>query len=1846
MSKMELRPVKSQGRFREYRPIIWRIVIVLICLIMIGGAALLRRGKIAQPPAKLIHSPTDVVREDEVENSTLAQGRREILTRAHKPNKPKPAPTLAKHREQPEEGRADEEPGQTNPHDAMRFRLLQLQDENGDIPTDGLERARKHIELMKAAREERRRAREQAGLPPEIYSAGISPDSWEWLGPGNIGGRIRSIVIHPNEPNRMWVGSVGGGIWRTTDGGAGWEPVNDFMANLAVTTMVMDPTDSNIMYAGTGEGWWGTAPDGFSNGDGIQGGGIFRSTDGGETWNALGSTVGNSNFFYVNRLTISPDGNRLLAATNNGIHRATSIDNFASWSQRTAIRAVDIDFQPNDSSRAIAGEFGAARFSTNVGQIGETWTPAQFSTDGGVTFVPITGRVELAYAPSLGGGLIYALVDQNNGEVYRSTNGGQTYTRVNTGTNFFLSQAPCTTSTTSTGFYNNIVWVNPQDPTFVIVGGVDLWRSTDSGNTFTSISQWCSANSAHADHHVIVAHPGFNNDTNTIVYFGNDGGIYRADDVSTVTQTAGWTELNNNLGITQFYGGAGNSATGVIIGGAQDNGTLRFSGDAEGWTPMGGGDGGFCAADQTNTNYLYGELPNLGVVRSTDGGLTSARIDAGIVDACPPPATCTPSANFIAPIALDPNDTNTLLAGGISLWRSTDVKVAPPAAPTWNVIKTPTAASSPISAIEISPSISNLIVVGHNDGSIFRTTNGTATPPNWTQIDTAAVPNRIVTRLVIDNTRTTNWIYATFGGFSPDNIYRTTDNGTTWEDVTGTGATGLPNVPVRALAYHPDRPDLLYAGTEVGIFTSEDAGATWDVNQDGPANVSVDEIFFMDGEFPLGAVLVAVTHGRGIYRVGDVVPPPIVTTADDNGNDISPPPGSLREARMIVDLIDDTGGIVNIRFAIPGPGVKTINLQKALPAIDSRVFIDGWSQGGAGYTGPPLIELNGQFAQPATPGGKVTGLTINSAGSGSRVRGLIINRFTGNGIELFGASNTIIEGCYIGTDSAGAARAPNGDEGIRIGNGSGNRIGRPGAGLGNVISGNGVAPGAGDGIEIVASSSSGNIVQNNLIGLNAAGTAILHNTGSGVHIIGAPGTIIGGPGAETRNILSGGAVGTGSINGNGVHIEGSTASGTLITGNYIGTNAAGTADLGNNGSGILINNAPNTTIGGLTLIGTGLNERNVISGNNNNAQIYVIGSSATGTRIIGNYVGLNATGDARIETNGIIGIRIESSNNRIGGTNPGEGNVISGNGIGIDFNQQGASSNIVQGNFIGTDKTGTVDLGNSTGINILRGSNNLIGGPSPAARNLISGNDSSGITIAGDNANPAEGNLIRGNYIGTNAAGTAALGNGAGIVLAVRNVTVGGTTLGEGNLISGNGNSFGTDGIVIGGSLGTGIVVQGNLIGTNAAGTAALGNTGNGILINGFVSGVTIGGASPGERNVIAANGQYGINLGGTGGNVVKGNLIGTDATGTVNLRNTLSGINVASDNNVIGGTNPGEGNLIAFNGVDSNRSGIQILDGGATGNTIRGNSIFSNAGLGIDINDLGLTANDSCDSDTGANNRQNFPVLSAAVNGTGNIRVEGTLNSTASSTFTLDFYSNPACDTSGNGEGKTYLGSAMVMTAANCIAGFTGENAITLANVTVPAGQFVTATATDAAGNTSEFSACITVTGVCAVISPASQSFTRAGGSGSVNVTAAAGCNWTATSNAAWIIIVSEPGGAGNGVVSYEVRENFDAASRTGTLTIAEQTFTVTQSGNCTYSIAPAQRSHPAAGGAGTINVIADPGCNWTAVSNAAWITITAGNGTGNGVVNYTVAANPGPGGRNSTITAGGRIFTVKQKG
>ncbi len=725
-----------------------------------------------------------------------------------------------------EESEREPERKQDQPDKAEEWRRLAMIDEKGKIPEGALLRAWNQAQAMTV---------DSQAWPVESGSAnridpaaGINPSGWTWLGPGNIGGRIRSIVVHPTDPQTLWVGSVGGGIWKTTNGGASWAPMSDFITSLAVGSMAIDPNNPDVLYVGTGEG--------FSNQDSIRGAGIFTTADGGTTWSQLTATA---SWTSVNRLGINPANTQIiLAATGTGIWRTS--DGGASWTQRYPTRTMDLNIDPNNSSKAIAAGTTGARYSTDGGL---TWTTA--------TGVPSGGRVEVAYARS-DSSIVYASVEAGTGQLYRSTDGGVSYSLVNSGT--FLG---------SQGWYDNIVWVDPTNSNTVIVGGITLWRSTNGGTTLNIVG------ALHSDQHAIVESP-----VDGTVYFGNDGGIWRTTNFRAPTMVV--QSLNNNLGITQFYGGAGNASSGRVIGGTQDNGTLRFTGATGTWSSMAGGDGGWCASDPTDPNYFYGEFQYLQIHRSTNGGLSSSDIYSGITDA----GQSSGATNFIAPFVIDPNNPNTLLAGGSSLWRSTNAKATLPSPVTWSIIKT--TVSSNISAIAVAKGNSNIIWVGHNDGRIYYTTNGTDLMPTWTQANLGSpLPGSICTRIAIDPTNSTR-VYATFGSFSATGkVWRTDNNGASWTNLTS----NLPLAPVRTIAVWEQDPNFLYVGTQVGVFGSPNGGLSWSPSNDGPTNCSVDELFWM------GNTLVAATHGRGMFSIGISTGqlPTVNITSPANGASFDPP---------------------------------------------------------------------------------------------------------------------------------------------------------------------------------------------------------------------------------------------------------------------------------------------------------------------------------------------------------------------------------------------------------------------------------------------------------------------------------------------------------------------------------------------------------------------------------------------------------------------------------------------------------------------------------------------------------------------------------------------------------------------------------------------------------------------------------------------------------------------------------------------------------------------------------------------------------------------------------------------
>jgi uncharacterized repeat protein (TIGR01451 family)/CSLREA domain-containing protein len=435
-------------------------------------------------------------------------------------------------------------------------------------------------------------------------------------------------------------------------------------------------------------------------------------------------------------------------------------------------------------------------------------------------------------------------------------------------------------------------------------------------------------------------------------------------------------------------------------------------------------------------------------------------------------------------------------------------------------------------------------------------------------------------------------------------------------------------------------------------------------------------------------------------------------------------------------------------------------------------------------------------------------------------------------------------------------------------------------------------------------------------------------------------------------------------------------------------------------------------------------------------------------------------------------------------------NVISGNiNGGLLLRSIGpylSINNNVTGNYIGTNFSGTAAIPNQVGIEITYGANNnTIGGTTPADRNLISGNKQNGISIIG-NSDPTldvTGAVIQGNFIGTNAVGNAKLGNnsngiyiqqsGGNTVGGTTGTTAGGACTGACNLISGNQygiNIFGNSGPVAQGN-----TIAGNYIGTDSTGIQAVPNSSGGLLIRGNDN--VIGGTSSAARNVISGNGGTGIGFSGTGAfnNLVLGNYIGTDTTGNAPLGNKGYGIFIfnAAFNNKIGNKSGAGANRIAYNGILDNKAGIGIDEFALNGsysihNQIATNELYDNKGLGIDLLPEGVTPNDTGDGDNGTNERQNFPTLNVVTQAT--TVISGTLNSKPNKAYQIEVYTNSACDPSGYGEGESSVGLVDVMTDANGNATFSVDVGFAL-----PGSTGITAIAIDAAGNTSEFSACKT---------------------------------------------------------------------------------------------------------------------------------------------------------------------------
>ena len=686
--------------------------------------------------------------------------------------------------------------------------------------------------------------------------------------------------------------------------------------------------------------------------------------------------------------------------------------------------------------------------------------------------------------------------------------------------------------------------------------------------------------------------------------------------------------------------------------------------------------------------------------------------------------------------------------------------------------------------------------------------------------------------------------------------------------------------------------------------------------------------------------------------------------------------GSLRTAIACAnaDLGADT-----VTFAVSG----TINIATQLPTLSDTTggtLIDGTSA--PGYSGTPIVVLDG----PGT-GSFVRGLQITSGNN--EVRALQIGDFSW-AIEIDGAAATgnAVVGNYLGNDGTSAVDAA---VGVVIDDASNNLIGTNGDGVNDAAEGNVISGNSGLGVQISGGLATGNVVAGNRIGTDATGLLALPNLGqAGIQLINTDGNRIGSNGdgigdLEERNVIS-------ANTGAGIQLT-SGSDNNVIAGNYIGVDVVGSGALGNgvvNGStrdGIAINSSSNNRIG---TDGDGIGdtaERNVI-GANNNVGISISGNSSQDNVIAGNYIGTDATG-ANAIGNTFGGIQISGSTRTLIGTNgdgigdAAEGNLISGNLDGISLSNSATVDTVIAGNLIGTDATGTLDLGNTrNGIRI-----------AASTANTLVGTDSDGV------ADSAERNIISGN------------------------------------------DDRGLD--IVGGTTET--VVTGNFIGTDVTGLVDLGNTRNGIVVS---DPAQIGTNSDGindasEQNIISGNDENGISIGGAGV-VVAGNIIGADVAGMGALGNNLNGVQIgfSATNNTVGGITSTAANLIAYNGTN----GVRIVGSNSIQNSILHNSIVSNGLLGIDLSNSSspdgvATINDTGDGDTGANDLQNFPVITAVISNTTDTTIEGMFNGASNTSINLQLFSNMTCDPSGFGEGETFLGSTVVATNGSGDATFFGHS-------------------------------------------------------------------------------------------------------------------------------------------------------------------------------------------------------------
>ncbi len=664
---------------------------------------------------------------------------------------------------------------------------------------------------------------------------------WVFSGPTNIGGRITDIEMPSDDVNTIYACAAAGGIFKSTDQGATWEPIFDDAPTLSIGDLAIAPSDPAILYAGTGEvnaGGGSLTYDGF---------GVFKSVDSGASWTSIGlEDIGSIGKVAVHptdaeTVFVAAMGNLFGNNPERGLFRTQ--DGGANWEQVLTVNdstgAVDVIIHPDDPNIILASMWQRVR-RPQYRDYGGPGSGLFRSMDGGENWEELTnglptqnvGRIDLALAPSEPN-TMYAHFAHKDGHVlgiFKTSDAGDSWNTINQAG---IESVPYM-------WWFGGLTVAPDDPDNVFMMGFDLYKINNSQSFWSLVGS-----NMHVDHHALFIHP---QNTN-LIFSGNDGGIYKSTNGG-----ASWAHLNN-MPITQFYTcEMDEQFPERIYGGTQDNSPIRtLTGNLDDWQVILFGDGFVTQVDPENNSYIYTEYQYGNFYRSTNGGASFNEADLGIFG----------RRNWNTPFVLEPGNPSTLYLGTDRVFKSTNY------AGSWNAISVDLTNGSPasvpnavnltygtITALAASPVDNNILYAGTDDGNLWNTLDGGT---SWNLVS-ESLPERWITNIACDHEDPAT-AYVTISGFRYDeylpHVFKTIDDGESWEDISG----NLPEIPVNDIIIDPDQ-DMLYVATDVGIFYTIDEN-NWDILGTGLPNLVITDLDFHQGS----RTLLAATYGRSMYKI-------------------------------------------------------------------------------------------------------------------------------------------------------------------------------------------------------------------------------------------------------------------------------------------------------------------------------------------------------------------------------------------------------------------------------------------------------------------------------------------------------------------------------------------------------------------------------------------------------------------------------------------------------------------------------------------------------------------------------------------------------------------------------------------------------------------------------------------------------------------------------------------------------------------------------------------------------------------------------------------------------------------